>query len=262
MISRNAQHFFLSATLLLALAACGGGHGGTSSAPPVAATTIADPLAYLVEGVTPGDAGNPLRVGDAMTYRRQDFGGYQDEDAFLLADGTAETVWSYPPFGPFVAAQGDGGEHYTVSGDTVFIDSTQDGGKPGIQQFNGWIAFRTDATATPTCFVAPIGAYTCYSRQTVTFPRIGAADTIISEHYNIADPARAGAMERSFWGLGWGRLAWQAWTRGGIPVDPSRCPDFGWNQPPQPGLVLADCRESANVVPQTSPLDPAQLWHP
>lgn len=267
LIFRNAQHLFCL-FLLSALAACSGIGGGGPVSPvggtpaPVPAPTIADPLAYLVEGVTPGDASNPLRAGDAMTYRRQDFGGYQDEDAYLLADGMAVLDWSYPPFGPFVAANGDGGESYAVSGDAVSITATQDGGKPGVQTFNGWVAFKTDAAATPQCFVAPIKAYTCYSRQTVTFPKIGAVDTIVSDHYSTRNPASAPAMERSFWGLGWGRVAWQAWTRGGAPVDPARCPDFGWNQPPRPGLVLSDCRENVTVVPQTTPLDPAQLWHP
>lgn len=257
----------LGLALLAALAGCSGGGlsgGGTPLSPvPPASVTVPDPIAYLVEGETPGDAAHPLKSGDTMTYRRQDFGGYQDEDAYLAADGTPILTWSYAPFGPFVAANGDGGESYSIAPDgTVSIVATQDGGKPGVQHFNGWIAFRTDATATPTCFVAPIKAYTCYQRQTVTFPKLGPIDTVISAHYSTKNPATAPAMERSFWGKGWGRLAWQSWTRGGAPVDPSRCLDFGWNQPPQPSLVLSDCREAVNIVPQTTPLTPDQLWHP
>jgi hypothetical protein len=233
--------------------------------PPLGPVTIDYPLAYLAEGEHPGDASALLRAGDHMSYRRQDFGGYQDEDAYLLADGTAVLDWSYKPFGPFVMQNGDGGESYTIAPDgTVYIAATQDGGKPGVvQKFDGWVAFRIDATSTPKCFVAPIKAYTCYYRRTVNFPKLGPIDTIVSEHYNIGNPKKAGAMERSFWASGYGRLVWQSWNRGAAPVDPARCPSFdGFNTPPQPDLVLADCRESINIVPQTTPLDPAQLWHP
>lgn len=249
----------LAAPLLALLLAC----CASSPAPAPGTPTIAAPYAYLVEGATPGDSAHPLQPTTAMTYRRQDFGGYQDADAYYLADGTVALDWSYPPFGPFAVGNGDGGEHYVLNGAEVDIVSTQDGSQPGVvQQFTGWVAFRNDATASPNCFTAPIGAWTCYYRQTVTFPALGALDTIVSEHYNTANAATAGAMERSFWALGYGRLVWQSWQRGASPVDPTRCPDFGFNAPPQTGLVLSDCRENVTIVAQASGLTPAQLWQP
>lgn len=244
---------------LLALAACA---GGNPSPPPLNPATI-DPMAYLAERQTPGDLGSPqMTTATAMNYRRQDFGHYQDEDSFLLSDGSAATAWSYAPFGPFVAANGDGGEHYVLTNGEVDIVATQDGSKPGIQTFVGWVVFRNDATTTPACFVAPIGAWTCYYRATVSYPNLGAIDTIVSEHYDLSSPVTAQAMERSFFGYGWGRLTWQAWTRGGAPVDPARCPDFGFNAPPAAGWTLSDCRESVNLVDQFTPMTPLQLWQP
>jgi hypothetical protein len=266
MMSRlRALHPLLAGALVIGAAACSSGDDQSSfpPLPPLGPQTIADPLAYLVEGTKPGDAAHPLRPGDAMTYRRQDMGGYQDEDAYLLPDGSAALDWSYPPFGAFDVDHGDGGEHYTVADGEVDIVATQDGSKPGIvQHFAGWVAFRTDATSAPICGVAPIRAYTCYWRQTVAFPEIGKVDTIISQHYNTRNQTRAGALEVSFWGRGYGRLAWQAWRRAGRPVDPQRCPDFGFNAPPRPDLVLTDCRENVNIVPEPDPLKPAQLWQP
>ena len=127
--------------------------------------------------------------------------------------------------------------------------------------------FRNDATASPTEFVATLGtaqAYTRYWRQKVTYPNLGTIDTIISEHYNAANPTRATAMERSFMGLGWGRLVWQA--MGIATPQPSdlatRCPDFGFNVPPYTNWRLNDCRENVTIIPASGQLTPAQLWHP
>jgi len=73
-------------------------------------------MEYLIESRNPdGNTSTPLHQADRLTYRRQDFGGFQDEDAFLLRDGSAILTWSYPPFGPFDARHGDGGERYCPS---------------------------------------------------------------------------------------------------------------------------------------------------
>jgi hypothetical protein len=250
---------FLPALLLIG--ACG---TGGPAAPPAPGRAAIIPMNYLVGSVIPdGDPTTPLLDTDKLSYRRQDVGGYQDTDAFVAGDGGPETTWSYPPFGAFNAANGDGGEHYAIASDgTVTIDSTQDGSQPGVQHFAGWLAFRADAAASRQCGTGADGKAYCYQRQVVTFPALGAVDSVIGEHYNTSDPASAGAMERSFWGLGWGRLVWQSWNREGAAAQTARCPDFGWNAAPQPGLVLTDCREAVTVVPADGSLTAAQLWHP
>jgi hypothetical protein len=140
--------------MLFGLAGCIG-PSGPPAPPPPGAQTI-NPMEYLIESRNPdGNTSTPLHQADRLTYRRQDFGGFQDEDAFLLPDGSAILTWSYPPFGPFDARNGDGGERYIIDGHTVRIDSTQDGGTPGVQYFTGavcggtgWVAFRDDADAS------------------------------------------------------------------------------------------------------------------
>jgi hypothetical protein len=95
--------------LFFGLAGC----SGRPAPPPPGVQTIS-PMEYLVESQKPdGNTATPMRQADPLTYRRQDFGGFQDEDAFLLPDGSAILTWSYPPFGPFDARYGDGGERYT-----------------------------------------------------------------------------------------------------------------------------------------------------
>jgi len=110
--------------LALALASCGG--GGKSAPPPAppAVVTIPDPMAYLAQS-RGGDASTPLRAGDRMIYRRFDFGHVQASDSFLTGPASAVTTWSYAPWGPFVDANGDGGESYELQGDTVRITSTK-----------------------------------------------------------------------------------------------------------------------------------------
>lgn len=274
-----------AALLAGALAGCGGGSpssigvnltaGGQAIIP--AAPAIPDPLDYLAPDVTPDQPVAAFRF---------DIGHYQASYAQRLPDGSAILDWSYVPFGPFVAANGDGGERYIVEGDTVRIDSTQDGGTPGVQYFTGaacggtgWIAFLTNADSSWRALVARLGdrpdpsqcstgssAFTRYRRVMVTFPKLGALDTIISEHYSGADMASAPAMERSFFAKGYGRVAWQAWGKAGWTPPPpdlaARCPDFGWNSPPVAGLFLVDCREALDSEPAPAPLTGAQLWHP
>lgn len=226
------------------VAACGGGGGGDAPVPPV---TIADPLAYLTQ--TSVLAGNvALHAADPWRYVRFDFGRHQIAQSFLRPDdGGVVTIWSYPPFGPFVAANGDGGETYERIGEVVYITATQDGGKPGMQQFGlAWPLFDIRAPECPEWRTIGLSRF---CRATVTYPVSGVpgdritADTIISEHGN----------ERFYMARDWGRLAWQAWGPPGScsPVSdlPDRSPALSFDGPPagHPDWIRCDTRVNTNI---------------
>lgn len=240
--------------------------------PAPGAATIPDVTAFLA----PADH----RASDPMTSRRFDWGGYQASDAFQTDDGRAfVTTWSYPPFGPFVAANGDGGEVYLTDGTTVRIAATQDGGKPYLQGFygagcggTGWVIFRNDAPTgqwaslvarlsggeIPGACAADVPAFTRYRLEQVTVPFLIDGQrqditlpTIVSEHFNNVSIDKATALERSFFAAGYGRLIWEAWTTGpatGVNLA-DRCPGTAFSTPPAPGWTLSDCRTSTNVQP-------------
>lgn len=258
--------------------------------PPMPGMDVASFLAQLrcpldgnLEIAEPNCLGaRPQVASDPMFMRRHDWpapAGYQIEDSFRSNDGSYdETTWAYPPFGPFIAANGDGGEVYVIDGGTVRISVTQDGGSPYIQGFfgagcggTGWVLFRSDApTGSWVSLVATLhdeplrsscsaanSAFTRYrleqvaipfviggSQQTLTLP------TIISEHYNAALIARATAMERTFMARGVGRAVWEAWTTGAPSSRDTavRCPGTSWSIRPAAGWVLSDCRYSTNLV--------------
>lgn len=234
----------LALPALLLLAACGGGGGGDGFTSTPEVVTIADPMSYLA----PIDAVTPWQT------ERADFGGYQRVAAFHTDATRAVLIWSYSPFGPFVAANGDGGETYELRPDgSVYITSTQDGGKPGVvTQFgDGWWAFDQ---YVPDCATGgwrngPDGlGRACH--QVITLPGSPApitADTIVSEHYAL--PGQTGPMERAFYAQGYGRLAWMSFNQPGcIAVDPARAPaisafDSG------PGPAKCDERLNTNIVP-------------
>jgi hypothetical protein len=288
--------------LAIALSGCSGTLPslGASTTGPV---TIADLQTYLVQQRCADGAlmvsasapcvSAPQTEADVMVQRRHDWpapAGYMAQDAYLGPYGP-ETIWSYAPFGPFVAAHGDGGEVYVIDGDTVRISITQDGGTPYIQGFygagcaggSGWIAFRNDApTGSWATVVAtlndvkvpgscpPLGvlrvgysqALTRYRLETVSFPFIvdGVRDTIplqavISEHYDHGTFAASKNMERSMWAAGVGRAVWEAWSvTNTTPVDPARCPGTNWSQPPAVGWVMYDCRYTTNIVTESAPI--------
>ena len=260
------------------------------AAAPVGAQTIDDPTAYLVqlrcpdgrlevaEPDCPGAA--PQRATDPMQMRRRDWpspDGYVAQDAILGANGP-ETLWSFAPFGRFVAAHGDGGEVYVVDRQTVRIALTQDGGTPYLQGFygahcggTGWVAFRADAPTgrwaslvahlgdghVPSLCLAFSAAFTRFRLEGVTAPwiidravRPITLPTVIAEHYDRGSIAEAHNMERSFFAKGVGRIIWEAWTTGkpagaGLTV---RCPGTAWSTPPAAGWVLSDCRYATNLV--------------
>jgi len=282
------------------LVACDGGssQGATSTPlPPVSTATIPDVSVFLAQTVcldrsgkavglaVPGatcTAKRPQRASDPMFERRHDWPaptGFQIEDS-VASDDDREfvTTWSYPPFGPFVAANGDGGEVFVSDGTTVRIAVTQDGGKPGLQYFvgrscggTGWIVFRNDVpTGKWADLVAALGdspdpgackegsrSYTRYRREHVRIPFIingvrqaAIIPTIISEHYTGRSLATATALERFFLGQGWGQLIWEAWRPGAPAIDLSaRCPGTAWSVPPVAGWQLHDCRYATNITP-------------
>lgn len=245
-------HLPLILTSLL-LAACGG--GGKPSPIPPGPTTIADPLAYLAQSRgTNGDVTTPLRASDPMIYRRFDFGHEQASDSFLTGPTSAITTWGYAPWGPFVDANGDGGERYELQGNTVRITHTKHGGIPTTPI--SWVALTTD---TVDC-AQGWSTYTALERgcrTVVNYPGIGPVDTVISEHRSPFESL----MERIFLARGWGRLAWQTFRMSGGLPDPSRCPDFGWNGY-DPGWLLTACRYAVNVEPADGSLTGDMLWHP
>jgi hypothetical protein len=288
------------ACLVIPLIACASGIGqvvASARVPPVSRATIPDVSVFLAQTVCldrtgkvvglayPGatcTATRTQRASDPMFQRRHDWPaptGFQIEDSVARGDGhDVVSTWSYPPFGPFVAANGDGGEVFVSDGTTVRIAVTQDGGKPGLQYFvgracggTGWIVFRNDVpTGKWADLVAALGdspdpdvckdnsrSYTRYRLEHVRIPFIingvrqdPIIPTIISEHYTGRSLATATALERFFLGQGWGQLIWEAWGPGAPAIDLSaRCPGTAWSVPPVSGWQLHDCRYATNIVP-------------
>jgi len=125
------------------------------------ATTVSDPLAFLEQTVCDDGSVDFTRCTakhrqtnkELARYRRHDLpapAGYQIGDCVAR-----RCIFSYPPFGPFNVANGDGGDAYSTASDGwVRIAVTQDGGKPGVLQHfvgpqcggDGWVLFRQDAS--------------------------------------------------------------------------------------------------------------------
>ena len=280
----------LSVVLCALLSACGGHSSPGPTPTPTPVVTIPDVTAYLAQWrcpdgslplVTHCPGAVPQKASDPQFWRRADWGDpappayYQISGSVVADDGASfVSIWSYPPFGPFVAAYGDGGEVYKTDGATVLIDRTQDGGYPGMQYFvgpacgaTGWIAFRNDApnsvVATlsdqPAPSICPGGfssAWTRYYTATAALPFVvfGAPQTVtvpvvVSDHCNSGDPATCTALERTFFGLGWGRLYWAAWGPAPATIDLSaRCPAIPLDTPPFPNWHLQDCRLTTNII--------------
>jgi len=270
--------------LLLMLAACGGGGGGGGPPPPPPTPTIADVTSFLAtsrcpDGVPaafePGCAAAPQKASDVMTWRRHDWSGHIDgqvEDAFV-SDGGSYYVntFSYPPNGPFVPSNGDGGDVLVTDGTTVRIDFTQNGDGNGGTRFNywcggtGWVSFDDAAptgswrgevaslNSSPSPGGCPSGlnsAYTQWRLETVDVPyviqnnsqKVASLPAVISEHYGAASASAARSMERVVMAQGIGRVLWEAWTTTG-PGASFTCPGIaGWSDPPAPGWYLQDRR--------------------
>src|ERR1700761_5584363 len=90
-------------------------------APPFGPITLPDVSLYLVQWRCPDGVlqiaepacpgAQPQRASDPMRMRRRDLpapDGFQAADSFVSDDGSYwVAIWSYPPFGPFTAANGD-----------------------------------------------------------------------------------------------------------------------------------------------------------
>lgn len=272
--------------IILSLFLVGCSTGGGSPVPippPVNATTIPDVSIYLYQS-------------SSTTTRRHDWPdgqAYQVTNAVALSGGDFATLWSYPPFGPFVQANGDGGEVYVTDGTTVRIAATQDGSLPYIQGFygascggTGWILFKNDAPTgswaslvaklddkpIPSSCSATNPAFTRYRLETVDLPFIVndqpqtvTLPTIISEHYDDSTIQDSTDMERSFFAQGLGRVIWEAWSvnpPGGQDLA-TRCPPTVYSVAPAPGWQLSDCRVATNLQPGVSPnfgWPPIEAW--
>jgi len=235
-----------------------------SPLPPVQFVTIENPLEYLVEHAE--NAGRhdwPLPVG------------YVALSNVAEGNSTARQSWDFAPFGSYEPERGDGFQVAEVGADRwVRFTSTRDGGKPYVQHFvgqrcggTGWLVFGADApTGTwrevlatlhieqvpTTCVPIRFGtALTRYIRSNVEYPFAvrGAhstrmIDTIVSEHYDFATVAQSEALERSYFGQGYGLLRWEAWRKTPPPIGdlPERCTAIAYSAPPAPGWHLNDCR--------------------
>lgn len=246
--------------------------------PAVGARTIDDPLEYLVER---GPDGARLTVTDMLTARRHDWplpDGWEVSDSVLLPTGRVLQTFSFRPWGPFNAANGDGGQILEVGADG-FVRGlmTRDGGKPYMQHFvgqgiggTGWVFFGIDAptgqwrelvallSGEPSADARPAtlsAAFTRYRRENVGFLFHPAGwqlvDCIVSEHYDRETIDASQAMERSYFGRGFGLLRWEAWNR--TPETPADLSDryhpVDYSEAPGPGWFLEDARTYTNVVP-------------
>ncbi len=275
--------------VLLSLAACGGGGGTSPSPPPPATPTIPDVTVFMTTSrcadgmpaaVEPGCAAAPQRASDPMLFRRHDWSGHTDgqvEDAFVSDDGSYYVnSFSYPPHGPFIANNGDGGDVLVTDGTTVRIDFTQSGNGAGGTTSNywagpncggtGWVLFDNaaptgswrgeiaqlnSASSPGSCPPSLNSAYTQWRLETVTVPVFlpsgaeGAVSlpAIISEHYGAASIGAAKGMERVVMALGLGRVLWEAWTTQALADATFACPGIApYSGAPADGWHLADRR--------------------
>lgn len=247
---------------------------GGAYLPPIGATSL-NPLDFLVQKGPAGDA----RSDELLTQRRHDWPlpvGYEVSDSVLLPDGRVLQTFSMAPWGPFSAANGDGGQIAEIGADGyVRFTQTRDGGTPHMQYFvggTGWIVFGQDAvrgqwkelvaelsnSASPNQQTALSLAYTRYRLETIPFKFAidGAVQTIalpaiISEHYSGETIAKATALERSYFALGWGLVRWEAWSKSASNVNldaEGRYFPVDFSGPPAPGWLLDDVRTYTNIV--------------
>ncbi len=150
---------------------------------------------------------------------------------------------------------------------------TQDGGKVGVLQHfvgpecggEGWVLFRDDSpsgrwasevatlgnTADGSC---PKGLTSALTRWRVeamswtlyegTAPQQINQPTIVSEHYDANSIGSAKALERFYFVNGFGKVRWSAWRKGTTLAGDlaSRCPAVQFDEAPEAGWYLADCR--------------------
>lgn len=233
---------------------------------PVQNATISDPMSFLVSGDARHDW--PLPVG------------YVELTSERVSATLARQHWDFAPFGTYEPERGDGFQIAEIGADGwVRFTSTLDGGTPWVQYFvgqrcggTGWLVFGIDAPTgswrevvarlniaqdPASCPSSLNEALTRYRLETVTYPFAVAGvrstrtiPTVISEHYDQRTIGKAGALERSYLGQGYGLLRWEAWGRAqpNITDLPERCSPVSYSEPPAQGWVLRDCRTYTNEV--------------
>jgi hypothetical protein len=256
------------------------GYKSSPALPRITWRSIPDPLAFIVQ--TKPD-GSRATVHDLLTERRHDWPlpiGWARSESVLMDDGSALQAFTFVR--PEHAA-GNGGQVVKAGADG-FVRSiaTRDGGKSHLQYFvgegvggTGWIFFGVDApTGMWRELVATLAesswsgfkpapadfgrAFTRYRLERVAFPfafdgvtEIRTVETIISEHFDRDSIPGSVAMERSYFGKGYGLLRWEAWGRTVEPpigdVD-QRYQWVAYSDPPGEGWHLDDIRTYTNVV--------------
>ena len=261
----------------------------SASAPP---PTI-KPVDYVVQHAcsSAGDFLNcagtlhPQTTAETAQYRKHDLpapDGYQIGDCTLNPDGSMPCEFSYPPFGLFTAANGDGGDLYvTDPNGTTRVRETQDGGKMGVLQHftgpecgaDGWVSFKDDPPTgswastvarlndrpTATCPEKLNKAFTRWRLENIlwtfyegTVPQTVTLPTIISEHYGRDTIAGSRTMERFYYAKGAGRVRWSSWKKAaprGSELS-VRCPAVAYDvAPDNSGWNLSDCRTWTAIEP-------------
>jgi hypothetical protein len=154
----------------------------------VSASAQESPLDFLVQSRIDGSRQN---YGDPIFLRRHDWGppsvplGYGVSDNVMTSANSVVQTWSYGPTpGPFVQANGDGGQISSIIGTRANFWATQDGSYPGLQYFvgascpggEGWLLFDT-AHQINSQWVGQI-AHLAISKESPTdCPLLGAAYT-------------------------------------------------------------------------------------
>jgi hypothetical protein len=252
-----------------------------------------DPLDFLVENW----GGKRAGLYDTVTWEKHDLpglagppGGYQVSHSVLPGGPWVLQTWSFAPFQKFVPSSGDGGQAVYYGYDRAATIITRDGGSPSNQYFappgcpylEGWLYFYVSTlqfggnwNGTTTHLVdvtTPSGncpvPSNSFARWRVEYAKMfflwqGAPswqDTLIliSEIYSGPSVAQSGAMERTFFALGYGMIRWEAWVTNpnvtqGVDL-PSRCPGVyirGGAWPvaePAQGWILHDCRQWTNMI--------------
>jgi hypothetical protein len=260
------------------------------------------------DDVDPTDGCNatPRLGATTVSWRRCDWGSngnayYQCTDSYLADDSSVIVqTYAFSLNGPFNAANGDGGQLVDVdaaSGNITAL-STQDGGTPGMQWFvgakcggQGWViaelslglayatwtatADKLAISADPNACPGMGSALDAWESFTVSYPfqvngqmQLRTIPTLISEHFDHADPTQSVYMERSFFGQLYGLLRWEAWASPATGATPpadlaQRCPatsladDY---QPPLAGWILYDCRNWTNIMPVSGWSGDAYGW--
>lgn len=225
----------------------------------------------------------PVQANDPLTLRPHDLPGrniglegWIAGGGWTISDGRYASIYAFAPWREWTPPR-DGGEIYAVNGDLARAVSTQDGGKPYLQVFqgpecggDGWALFWNDAPtgrwaarvtrlsigqSGATC--APLtGSYTRYRVEDIEVmmtvddaPMTRRIRTVISQHFDHPTIDGSTAMEEFYLGEHVGRYRWSSYTVApprGDDLD-LRCPVRPFTGVPEnPRFRLNDCRDLTN----------------